>query len=96
MGKNVDPDQMASSEASCSGSTVFFKKKINTGSAGQRLILCPSVACWVTNVWPPLALHVWALAWAFQSLLSRPQSTYMSIRHTVRKKFRNIVWGITV
>ena len=37
--KTVDPDQMASSEASWSGSTVF-SKKIDAGSTGQELISC--------------------------------------------------------
>ena len=36
---NVDPDQMASIEASCSGSTVL-PKRIQPGFAGQRL--CPT------------------------------------------------------
>ena len=35
---SVDPDQMALSEASLSGSTVFFfQKRINQVSAGKRL-----------------------------------------------------------
>ena len=37
MENSTDPDQMASSEASCSGSTVFFKICIIVGSTGPGL-----------------------------------------------------------
>ena len=37
----MDPDQMAFSEVSLSGSTVL-KKRINLGSAGHRLIQFPA------------------------------------------------------
>ena len=43
MENSTDPDQMASSEASCSGSTVFFKICIIVGSAGPGLSMKENV-----------------------------------------------------
>ena len=38
MTNSADPDQLASSEANWSGSTLFYKGRVYPGSAGQGLI----------------------------------------------------------
>ena len=43
MAKSADPDQLASSEANWSGSTLFAKACVYPGSAGQRLIVTKGI-----------------------------------------------------